>query len=102
MPRLDVKFTLPMSSIDLATVPENCSDGDVRLAPGYGAGNDGRVEVCINQAWGSICYATVNSFEANTWDSAEAIVVCRQLGFLELGYFDIRAINSYYGGHFWG
>ncbi|KAL5457061.1 hypothetical protein EMCRGX_G034297 [Ephydatia muelleri] len=48
----------------------NCTDGDIRLVgaqPGVG-----RVEVCLNQAWGGVC--------RNQFQPAEVIVVCRQLG----------------------
>ena len=49
----------------------NCRHGEVRLANST-AGRSGRVEVCINQQWGSVC--------DDYWDSSDATVVCRQLG----------------------
>ena len=39
--------------------------------------NQGTVEVCINSFWSSICH--------NSWDSRDAQVVCRQLGYATLG-----------------
>ncbi len=49
-----------------------CENGDLRLADGL---NDfeGRVELCFNETWGTIC----DSF----WTEFEGDVVCRQLGF---------------------
>ena len=51
---------------------ENCTNGDVRLVEGSGI-NEGRVEVCVNDAWGTIC--SIN------WDNKDRQVVCLQLGF---------------------
>ena len=53
-----------------------CTDGEVRLRNGYTDG-EGRVEICVNSAWGTIC--------DNGWDHADASVVCRQLGYYPIG-----------------
>ena len=69
------------------TIPlGNCSDGDVRLVGGTVA-NEGRIEVCVNQVWGSVCYSTYGNYGSsrNNWDTIDAKVVCRQLGYLEQG-----------------
>lgn len=51
-----------------------CSTGDVRLAGGGpGRSSEGRVEVCVNHQWGTVC--------DNGWNSTDANVVCHQLGF---------------------
>lgn len=49
-----------------------CNDGDVRLIGGS-SNLVGRVEVCIDEIWGTIC----NDF----WDSTDAGVICAQLGY---------------------
>ena len=48
-----------------------CTTGSIRLAGGTSSLN-GRVEVCYNNAWGTVC--------DDIWDSVNAGVVCRQLG----------------------
>lgn len=49
-----------------------CNDGDVRLIGGSSE-IVGRVEVCIDEIWGTVC----NDF----WDSTDAGVICAQLGY---------------------
>ena len=59
------------------TLPNvSCTDGRVRLLNGYLPGS-GRVEICINNAWGTVC--------DDGWDDADASVVCRQLGYYSIG-----------------
>ena len=52
----------------------NCSEGALRLAGGN-TEYEGRVELCSNGIWGTIC-------DTNSWDSREATVVCKQLGYV--------------------
>ena len=59
----------------------NCSDGELRLMGGL-TDYQGRVEICINNLWGTICYS---SSRYNYWDINDARVVCRNLGHQELG-----------------
>ena len=56
-----------------------CSDGDLRLVDGEGTG-EGRVEICFNNTYGSIC--------ADFWDEVDAQVVCGQLGFMRNGLYE--------------
>lgn len=53
-----------------------CSNGEVRLQGGNSL-RHGRVEICFDAVWGSIC--------DTLWDDNEATVVCRQLGFSDQG-----------------
>ena len=57
-----------------ATTP--CYDGELRLAGGTVA-NEGRVEVCYQNQWGTVC--------RDGWSTTDARVACRQLGYSELG-----------------
>lgn len=49
-----------------------CPTGAIRLAGGQEP-NEGRVEICVNNQYGTIC--------DDSWDDRDAAVVCAQLGF---------------------
>ncbi len=53
-----------------------CDDGALRLAQGVTA-LLGRVEVCRDNRWGTVC--------DNGWDRTDAKVACRQLGYSTAG-----------------
>ena len=62
-----------------------CLDGAVRLAGATG-NFLGRVEICINNQWGTVC--------DSDWDNSEARVVCRQLGFSNSRELNLLAIHT--------
>ena len=62
-----------------------CRPRDLRLQ-GSAVQGSGRVEVCINDVWGTVC--------DNLWSSNDARVVCRQLGFSVIGNKNIILLNN--------
>ena len=54
----------------------SCTNGDIRLRGGTNR-YEGRVEICNNNAWGTVC--------DDSWSTFDARVVCRQLGFSTIG-----------------
>ena len=61
-----------------------CTTGSIHLVNGSHDW-EGRVEVCVNELWGTVC--------DNNWDSTDAAVVCRQLGW---GTSELIHCDSFY------
>ena len=72
---IKVEFNL-LLYIANSTEPVSCKTGDIRLVGGTKE-YEGRLEVCINEVWGTVC--------SRTWGSTDTQVACRQLGHQELG-----------------
>ena len=67
-----------------------CLEGEIRLVGGSRSG-EGRVQMCFNGVWGSVC--------SLGFDEPEAQVTCRNLGFniettSECSYFPISSSCS--------
>ena len=65
-----------MTIVAHATNLAACFDGEIKLVGGT-SDSEGRVEVCLNGQWGTVCH--------DFWGSVDAQVACRQLGFSATG-----------------
>ena len=56
----------------------SCKDGDLKLVGGISE-NEGRLEVCFDQRWGTI--------NGDGWTHTDTQVACRQLGYSTSGTY---------------
>ncbi len=69
--------------------PNNtCIEGSMRLADGETA-NEGRLEVCYSNHWGTVC--------DDEFSSVEAAIVCRELGYSTEGKYDKLLLSTFLG-----
>jgi len=79
--------------MDILARGTECRDGSVRLRGGVSA-HLGRVEICVEGTWGTVC--------DTSWDSRDAAVVCKQLGYPSLGAIPYSNARFGYGsGPIW-
>ena len=66
-----------------------CTEGEVRLVEGTNPpqanASQGRVEVCLNHEWGTVC--------DDRWGNVDAGVVCSQLGFSRYSKWQLYLIT---------
>ena len=72
------KESLWLVMFNCYTTSTDCTDGEIKIIP-YSSYSKliGRLEVCVNGAWGVIC--------RDFFDNNDAAVACKQLGYSSIG-----------------
>ena len=71
-----IRFVFVCKTADPLTPVGNCVTGEVRLEDGPNV-REGRVEICINNAWGTVCN--------DQFGIEDAVVTCTQMKFSDEG-----------------
>lgn len=68
---MSIVFTFLCATDNQSTMVGDCTTGDIRLVNGNSP-LEGRLEICINNAWGTVC--------GDGFSEDDATVACKQLG----------------------
>ena len=81
------KFRIVIYNVIFNYCTGPCLPGELRLVGGNIA-NEGRVEICMNNEWGTVC--------DDSWRNFEATVVCQQLGYSVQGHQKVTIHHKIY------
>lgn len=73
--------------------PSACTSGDLRIVGTNGLTLAGRLEVCFNNTWGTVC--------DDAFGPQEAVTACRQMGFSDAGVYIIMKFDVKIHWVFW-
>ena len=71
-----IVLSIIISHKALGTAYSDCEDGEVRLTGGLNV-REGRVEICFNKAWGTVC--------STRFSNVDAAVACSSMDFDKKG-----------------